>query len=206
MDLIRELESNRSNHIKGLFDSFVINNSPNLEYLSDPFTEFKEAQIQDIIQNGTGRVATKLHNGSISASVLMINDYLEEKRLKKNPDLITSFYTLQEFAPWAHASQHLVAGNLILLSQNAQYFPDSWFPISFIKILGKLLNYYSKAGRNNECLAIYRILFFAVKKNILLNHKVILDSSKRTFLAKKSEKDPFELLLILVSLQSNTHH
>lgn len=202
MDLTKQLELNRCNQIKGLFDSSVINNSPNLEYLSDPFKDFNAARINEILLKGTGRVAAKIEDGSLSASVLMINDALEEKRLQSNPDLITSFYTLQEFAPWAHASKHLVGGNLLLLSQHSQYFPDSWFPISFLKILGKLLSYYSKAVKNEECLAIYRILYFAVKNNNILNHKLILASSERIL---NSDKEPVDLLLVLLALHSNIY-
>jgi hypothetical protein len=206
MDIIAQLELNRSNWIKGLFDSYAINISPNLEYMSDPFVNYDKDHVQEILEKGRGRVSLKLQNGSVSASVLMINDILEEKRLQHNPDLITSFYTLQEYAPWAHATKHLVAGNLIALSQNAQYFPGSWFPIRFIRILGKLLNYYSNARANNECLAIYKILYFAVKRNIRLNPDVILDSSKQSFLTVKSDVDPLDLLLILLAIYSKVYN
>lgn len=202
MELITQLESNRYNRVKGLFSSNVINNSPNVVYMSDPFINFDQAKIQDIIDNGNGRVLMELDDGSVSAAILMINDILEDKRHRSNPDLITSFYTLQEYAPWAHATKHLVGGNLVQLCRNAQYFSESWFTPSFLKTLGKLLHYYSNSSHHNECLSIYKILYFAIKKRIRLNLNVILESIKVSFLTVKWEGDPFNLLLILLAIHS----
>ena len=204
MDLMAQLESKKSIMIKGLFDPFVINTCPNLEYLSDPLID-NQLQIQNLLAKRSARILTKVVNGSTSAAILMMNDLLEEKRLKETPDLITSFYTIQEFAPWAHVTLHLVGGNLELISKHAKYLTDSWFPESFIQVLGKLLNYYSKELRSDDCLNIYRILYFAVKKSIRLNINPIMDSCKRVFMQDSTiirTKNLADVLLLLLAIHS----
>ena len=202
MDFMHQLELKRSTQIKGLFDPFAVNKCPNIEYLRNPFGIFKMEEIQEILRKRNARIEIQVINCAISEQILMINDALEGIRQTQNHNLITSFYTIQEYSPWAHATNHLVSGNLMIISSNAQYLPDSWFPPAFIKVLGQLLNFYSRESRIKECLAIYKILYYAIKKNIKLNLKIIIDSINAAFIKIRAEYTPVNLFILLIGLQS----